>query len=27
LQIKESLTKFTVYPDTIWWEREWDGEI
>ncbi len=27
LQIKESLTKVTVYPDTIWWEREWDGEI
>lgn len=22
LQIKESLTKVTVYPDTIWWERE-----
>lgn len=24
---RKTLTEITVYPDTIWWEREWDGEV
>lgn len=27
INMEETLTEITVYPDTIWWEREWDGEI